>query len=463
MSTGMNLKNLFQNEYSFEEKINENFFKVESFSTLSIKSKISSSRSDNVENERLYLIEENNDEVFKTKVNQVACYNANLGWFFYLPKEGNIAYLQNEERFIYFNGNEWVDFNAGNSTIQGEDGTSIDVSQFIKKASNLSDVLDREIARKNLDVYAKSDVYNKTESYSKDEIDQKLVDISTDGIDIDLSGYAKTNNNLSDLSNKATARKNLDVYSKSEVYAKTDLYNKTEIDNKIANIDVGDVDLSAYAKTNNNLSDLSNKETARTNLDVYAKSETFNKSKNLLDILDQDSACHNIGTLRDWEIRRVGDYKISAMKEDHDNWLLCDGKEVSRTEYAELFALIGTTCGAGNGTTTFNIPDFRNKTMWGADGNLNQTLTSGLPNISGSLEVRSHSVEANPGAIIATDGTFRKYIKNGSKTMSCIASGGTSSSTDTVNFLASRSNAIYGSSTIVQPPAVCVNVFICAK
>ena len=207
---------------------------------------------------------------------------------------------------------------------------------------------------------------------------------------------------------------------------------------------------------------MSNKAIARQNLDVYAKTETFNKSKNLLDILDQDSACHNIGTLRDWEIRRVGDYKISAMKEDHDNWLLCDGKEVSRTEYAELFALIGTTCGAGNGTTTFNIPDFRNKTMWGADGNLNQTLTSGLPNISGSLEVRSHSADSNYGAITSANGTFRRYLKKGEATMTSIATG-SATQTDSVNFLASRSNAIYGSSTIVQPPAVCVNVFICAK
>ena len=127
MSTGMNLKNLFQNEYSFEEKINENFFKVESFSTLSLKSKLSSSNGDDIENEKLYLIEENNDEIFKEKVNQVACYNDNLGWFFYSPKEGNIAYLQNEGKFIYFNGHNWVDFNAGNSTIQGEDGVSIDV------------------------------------------------------------------------------------------------------------------------------------------------------------------------------------------------------------------------------------------------------------------------------------------------------------------------------------------------
>lgn len=39
--------------------------------------------------------------------------------------------------------------------------------------------------------------------------------------------------------------------------------------------------------------------------------------------------------------------------------LLCDGSAVSRTTYADLFAVIGTTYGAGDTTTTFNLPDFR--------------------------------------------------------------------------------------------------------
>lgn len=42
-----------------------------------------------------------------------------------------------------------------------------------------------------------------------------------------------------------------------------------------------------------------------------------------------------------------------------DKWLWCDGSAISRTIYAELFAVIGVAYGAGNGTTTFNLPDFR--------------------------------------------------------------------------------------------------------
>ena len=39
------------------------------------------------------------------------------------------------------------------------------------------------------------------------------------------------------------------------------------------------------------------------------------------------------------------------------NWLLCNGQEVSRTDYAELFEILGTTYGEGDGSTTFNLPN----------------------------------------------------------------------------------------------------------
>jgi microcystin-dependent protein len=42
-------------------------------------------------------------------------------------------------------------------------------------------------------------------------------------------------------------------------------------------------------------------------------------------------------------------------------WLLCQGQEVSRTTYPALFAAIGTTFGAGDGTTTFNLPQLRQR------------------------------------------------------------------------------------------------------
>lgn len=47
-------------------------------------------------------------------------------------------------------------------------------------------------------------------------------------------------------------------------------------------------------------------------------------------------------------------------------YLLCNGQAVSRTTYAELFAVIGTAFGAGDGSTTFNVPDMRESVPKGA-------------------------------------------------------------------------------------------------
>ncbi len=46
-------------------------------------------------------------------------------------------------------------------------------------------------------------------------------------------------------------------------------------------------------------------------------------------------------------------------------FLLCDGSAVSRATYAALFVVLGTTWGAGNGTTTFNLPDSRTRVLAG--------------------------------------------------------------------------------------------------
>ena len=53
--------------------------------------------------------------------------------------------------------------------------------------------------------------------------------------------------------------------------------------------------------------------------------------------------------------------------EPPENWLLLNGQEVDRVAYAELFQLYGTAYGEGDGSTTFNLPDFRGKVPIGLD------------------------------------------------------------------------------------------------
>lgn len=57
----------------------------------------------------------------------------------------------------------------------------------------------------------------------------------------------------------------------------------------------------------------------------------------------------------------TGEYKVSAQSASHGFYLLCDGTAVSRTTYANLFALLGTNFGSGDGSTTFNLPDARGR------------------------------------------------------------------------------------------------------
>lgn len=48
-------------------------------------------------------------------------------------------------------------------------------------------------------------------------------------------------------------------------------------------------------------------------------------------------------------------------------WLICDGRTISRATYAALFAVLGTSFGAGDGSTTFHIPDLRGRVIAGLD------------------------------------------------------------------------------------------------
>ncbi len=60
-------------------------------------------------------------------------------------------------------------------------------------------------------------------------------------------------------------------------------------------------------------------------------------------------------------------------------WLLCYGQAISRTTYAALFAAIGTAFGAGDGSTTFNVPDLRGRVVAGKD-NMGGVAASRLSN-----------------------------------------------------------------------------------
>lgn len=62
-----------------------------------------------------------------------------------------------------------------------------------------------------------------------------------------------------------------------------------------------------------------------------------------------------------------GAVSMHAANTAPSGWLECDGTAVSRTTYAALFAVIGTTWGVGDGVTTFNLPNLRGEFVRGWD------------------------------------------------------------------------------------------------
>lgn len=69
-------------------------------------------------------------------------------------------------------------------------------------------------------------------------------------------------------------------------------------------------------------------------------------------------------------------------------WLLCDGSAVSRATYAALFAVIGTTYGAGNGSTTFNVPDLRGRAIYGVGPGTPGVASLGATEGQGNVALR---------------------------------------------------------------------------
>jgi microcystin-dependent protein len=102
-------------------------------------------------------------------------------------------------------------------------------------------------------------------------------------------------------------------------------------------------------------------------------------------------------------------------------WLLCNGAAVSRSTYAALFAVVGTTFGAGDTTTTFNLPDYRDRMPIGAN-----TIAASIGATGGSKDaiVVSHSHTAtssvsDPGHNHSGNG----YAGKGTSTSSRLAIG----------------------------------------
>ena len=98
-------------------------------------------------------------------------------------------------------------------------------------------------------------------------------------------------------------------------------------------------------------------------------------------------------------------------------FLICDGAAVSRTTYAALFAVCGTTYGAGDGSTTFNVPDKRSRGSIGSGQGVGLTnrvrgARFGVENETAPLPAHTHTYTAPGGLVFNSAGGAQPMVQS---------------------------------------------------
>lgn len=170
----------------------------------------------------------------------------------------------------------------------------------------------------------------------------------------------------------------------------------------------------------------------------------------------------------------VGDVKPWPTNTAPTGWALCGGN-YSRTTYAGLFDVIGTTFGAGDGSTTFGVPDIRGRTIAGKDdmgGSAASRLTSSTSGVAGNTlaaaggderaHAHSHTFSGTTSgqsadhthAYTAPQSDFRQAGGDGASREPAGTNTGGSSNDHTHTYSGTTSTALSGGSQNVQPTIV---------
>lgn len=158
-------------------------------------------------------------------------------------------------------------------------------------------------------------------------------------------------------------------------------------------------------------------------------------------------------------VEKAGFIKIWAGETAPEGYLLCDGSAISRTTYSALFAAIGTLYGVGDGSSTFNLPNFNDRIPQGSGsrGMVGAYLSESLPNITGSAagnrtpwswDICSNALY-NGGDTATPSASYKANLDTG-----------TSGKSSTLKFDASRSSSTYQDNAPVQQAATVVNFCI---
>lgn len=138
--------------------------------------------------------------------------------------------------------------------------------------------------------------------------------------------------------------------------------------------------------------------------------------------------------------------------------LVCDGSEVSREAYAELYQEIGSLVGQGDGSTTFNLPDLRGRWMMSADAEhaVGDEIAEGLPNITGRVLFCSPPA-SDINIIRFAEGCFSSAHEEENQAGELAFNHATPPThRNLLSFNAGNDSSIYGASQHVTPASVAV-------
>ena len=130
-----------------------------------------------------------------------------------------------------------------------------------------------------------------------------------------------------------------------------------------------------------------------------------------------------------------------------EGWLACNGQNVSRTTYANLFAVIGTKYGAGDGSTTFTLPNLHHRFLEGTTttSEVGNSVSAGVPNITGGVT----------SILFGPDNGFEGALyKAGESVSARDPDGSWNHFYQTVSLDAYRLSSAYGKSSTVQPQSI---------
>ena len=142
-------------------------------------------------------------------------------------------------------------------------------------------------------------------------------------------------------------------------------------------------------------------------------------------------------------------------------YLVCNGSAVSRTTYAALYAIVGTTFGSGDGSTTFNLPNYTNRMPYGTTigatgGSTDAIVVSHTHTASSSDAGHSHTYAGS----VSSTGTFAYSAGGGNPGVGTPANAGSTVNTGTANITTTITSTGASGTNANLPPYLGINFII---